>query len=468
MKRSLLFLIALLIIVAIGMPVGLVAMQDSAAPRIEITGINPSQLPEVTVTANVYNALGQPVRGLTAADFSVEGELAGQVSIVKVENVTDNDLSFAVVLLIDTSDSMAGTPLIRAKEAATAFVENVGPNDPVAIMSFDRNVELVQNYTTDTAALLAAIASLETGGPTSLYQGTFEAIRVAQSAPTPRRVVVLLSDGAEFGGWSTVERDAALEEAQARGVSVVTIGLGYGTDRTYLQELALGTNSRNVESPTPEELLGIYTDLAALLRSQYVITLDAQLPADGTEYDLTLRVDTPDGSATAAGSLRAPIPVPIIRFGDIPVEPIDVPTDIEVTIMADDELVSSSTTIAGAVLSGSGSITAGAAVEEEEPDETVTETFAVTIDPVQYPPGPYTLTISATDEDGDIGTESVEFEIGAVPSAVEIVPDVADLGVIAEPQTLTLAITGQTPPTSASFQIDDQPALVVETQPFLF
>jgi hypothetical protein len=39
------------------------AMQESTpAPRLEITGVNASQAPTVTITANVYDTLGQPVR----------------------------------------------------------------------------------------------------------------------------------------------------------------------------------------------------------------------------------------------------------------------------------------------------------------------------------------------------------------------------------------------------------------------
>src|SRR5690606_32371961 len=130
------------------------------------------------------------------------------------------------------------------------------------------------------------------------------------------------------GGNSQVGRDAASLEALTRGVPVYTIGLGFGTDRTYLENLSTGTNARFYESPTSDELEGIYQELAALLRSQYVITLNADIPLDGTEYDFGIQVTTDAGTAEATSTLRAPIPVPVVRLPDLPTTPVIRPVTI--------------------------------------------------------------------------------------------------------------------------------------------
>jgi VWFA-related protein len=260
-------------------------MQDQPAPRVEITGVNATDLPTAVVTVNVLDSLGQPVRGLDESNFRLTGALADEATITSVENVSDDDLSFAVVLVIDISDSMTGLPITRAKEAAQLFVQSIGPNDPVAIYTFASRFHLVQDYTTDKGALSAAIDSLGTAGRTGLYEGAYNAVQLAAASPTSRRAMVLLSDGAEYGGVSHVGRDAALEEARNRGVPVYTVGLGYGIDRSYLEQLSNGTNGRFIESPDPEQLTQIYGDLAALLRSQYVVTINADLPLNGQEYD---------------------------------------------------------------------------------------------------------------------------------------------------------------------------------------
>lgn len=267
--------------------------EGDSPPTLEITGVNATDLPTVTVTANVVDSFGLPVRGLTADEFTLTGELADLGEIVTVENVTDDDLSFGVVLVIDTSTSMSGTPLQAAKEAATLFIEQVGDGDPIALVTFDNNARVVQDFTTDKELLRQQIDRLQVGGQTALYDAGLVAVQTAADLGIPRRVVIMLSDGAEFeDGRSDAPRGAALEEAEARGVPFYTIGLGFGTDRSYLQSLANGTNARFAETPSPEELTRIYSDLAALLRSQYVITLNVPVAADGTEYALGLEAQT--------------------------------------------------------------------------------------------------------------------------------------------------------------------------------
>ena len=282
---------------------GLLTAQEAApVPRAEITGVDPSNLPEVVVSVNVYDTLGQPVTGLSAADFSVIEPLTDVARVVLVENITNDNLPFSTVLVIDVSSSMFDFPIGRAREAARAFVDNIRAIDSVAIVTFGNTIDVIQPFTTDKATLYTAIDSIVAFGQTALYQGTYDAVSLASSAPNARRAVVVLSDGAEFGGVSVVGRAAARELAVTTGVPIYTIGVGYGFDRTYLESLSDATNARFYESPTLTELTDIFGNLARLLSSQYVVTLNVDVPADGTEYALALRVQTAEGEAITPAS----------------------------------------------------------------------------------------------------------------------------------------------------------------------
>ncbi|MBI1256464.1 MAG: VWA domain-containing protein [Chloroflexi bacterium] len=429
MKHFRPFLLLLLLLIPL---VALHAAQTTPAPRLEITGVNASQMPTVTVTANVYDTLGQPVLGLTAADFTLTGDLVGIAQITNVENITDNNLPFAVVLAIDVSSSMSGVPFENAKQAAHAFIENIGPNDPVAILTFSSHVGVVQDYTTDKSTLSAAIDALRVGGETALYQGAYEAIQTAADSPTPRRAVILLSDGAEYGGISHVGRGDATDEAIKSGVPVYSIGVGFGFDRTYLQGISSSTNAQTYESPTSEELTQIYTDLAAKLRSQYVVTLNVPLPLDGTQYNLGLEVTTSEGTADAAAVLRAPIPVPIVRLPDLS-DPLAQPTDITATILHDDPLKSVTFQVNG------------------RPEVTAsTEPYTFTVNPVDYPPGSYILTVTAVDANDDTGTGTLNFGVAALPSDISLSPELTAQTVISAAQTFTVETSGQTAATAVS------------------
>ena len=440
----------LLLFLTLLMPITLGVMQDEPAARVEITGVNASDLPLVFVTANVYDTVGQPIFGLTANDFSLTGALADQAQIVRVENVSDENLSFGVVLAIDVSTSMEGLPIDLARQAARAFVEGIGANDPVAIVTFSRDVRVVQPFTTDKNILFAAIDNLRVGGTTALYQGAYDAVRIAAQSPVPRHAMILLSDGGEYGNASRVGRNAAVQESVAQGVPVYSIGLGYGIDRTFLQQLSAATNAQFFETPTSEELVQIYTDLARQFRSQYIITVNAPVPADGTEYELGLQVNTAFGTPSTIATLRAPIPVPIIILPELP-GGITEPTDITAEIRADDPIENVTLEIEGTDIA-----------------QTLTvEPYSLRVDPLALSPGDYTLNVTATDDNGDIGTGSMQFTVEAVASQIAFSPDPSTLGAITEPQTIALDITGQAVPAEVRVQFDDREPVVLE-EPYTF
>ena len=423
MKKGLLATFVLIVLVP------LIGMQQIRQPRIEITGLNPSALPTVTVTVNVFDDVGQPVGGLTAADFAVSGPLADRAQVTNVVSYSDVKVPIAVVLAIDVSSSMGGTPLDKAKAAASLLVNALGPDDPVSIVTFSSGARVVQDFTTDRDQLLRTIDNLGYGGETFLFDGALAAVNQAAAADNPRRAVILLSDGAQYdtGGFSHATSDEAVNMAVVQGVPVYTIGLGYGADRHYLQDFSTKTNALFRESPSPAELENIYSEIADLLRTQYEVTLQVDVPEDGTVYDLGLQVTTPGGIATASGRLRAPIPVPIVQLPQIP-NVIDSLTDVQVEVLADDPL--SGVEVA---LDGTSQLTL-----TEAPYDYV-------VDPEALTPGGHSLTFTATDANGDVGTATLDFVVAALPSHVSFVPAL-DGQEISAAQTFSLDISGQTAP----------------------
>jgi hypothetical protein len=454
-KKTVVIVASLLLCLALAVGL-LVAQETTPSPRAEITGVDPSAMPTVVTSINVFDSLGQPVGGLTAADFVVVGELADRAEVISVENISSDNLPFSTVLAIDVSSSMFDFPIARAKEAARVFVDTIRPIDSVAILTFGRNVELVQDFTTDKNALNAAIDSIQALGQTPLYQGAFDAVELAARAPNQRRAVIVLSDGAEFGGISRVGRQAAVELAVVRGVPVYTIGIGFGFDRTYLQELSTATNAQFDESPDATELSDIFGSLARLLSSQYIVTLNVDVPLDGTTYPLALRVTTPEGAVeTPAGSLRAPIPVPLVSFPDAPTAALLEPTTFTAEIRADDPITG---VIFGITNSEGGGVAAAEVAEAP---------YTFTLDPAAFQPGAYTLTAIATDADGDLNGAELPFAVGALPSEIAFAVEPETSGVIREPVTFTLTITGQTEPVSVGYGLRGQPLQPLEA-PYSF
>ncbi|MDX2137366.1 MAG: VWA domain-containing protein [Chloroflexota bacterium] len=412
------------------LPAAWLAAQPAA--RLEASAINTDAFPTLTLSLSVLDSAGQPVRGLTASDFTLTGDAAAQTQIVSVEEVTDDNLPLAVVLAIDVSSSMLPSPIERAKAAAQAFVDSLRPQDSVAILTFGTNVSVEQSFTTDRAALSAAIARLQAGGQTALYQGAFEAVNLAATAPVPRRAVILLGDGAEFGERSLVTRAAALDDITRLGVPVYTIGLGFGADRTYLQALAQTSSARFYESPTPDELAAIYADLSALFRSQYLVTLETGVPGDGTVYTVGIETSAA-GGVSGETSFRAPINTPIVRINDAPTAPVTTDTSFTIEVLADQPLAS--------------------VTLNDEPLIDFASPYSIPVIPFELEPGERSYTVRATDADGDSGETSITVEIAALPPDV-IFSNLTPGETLDENRTVGIAFVSQTPVVHVAYFLD--------------
>lgn len=255
---------------------------------------------------SVLDETGRPLAALGEEQFVafLDGEPA---AVRSVQQAVDSQLAVAVVLAIDVSGSMIeGGAIDQAKLSALEFLDSLGrvalqstpaAEDSVAVLTFNHTVDLVQPFTQDRELVADAIRGLTAGGGTALYDATSESVRLAASAETGRPAIIVLSDGVDNG--SVLSREAALAAAETAGVPVYVIGLGTEIDRAYLEALADGSGGTFAETPTGEGLAALYQEVAADLRGQYVLALDAASFA-GTEQAATLRVEvsTPEGSGS--------------------------------------------------------------------------------------------------------------------------------------------------------------------------
>ena len=427
------------------MPFSLAVAQDEVGITVDIIGVDATDLSAVAINVSVLDSSGQLVSGLEAGNFEVGGELAGIATVSQVENVTDDALAFASVLVIDTSYSMTGLPITQTRQAARNYISSLGPDDPVALTIFDSSFQLLVDYTTDKTELLRIVDQLYAGGKTALYDANWHGIETARRAPLPRKAVIILTDGHEDGNVSRYTRDESIHAATIHGVPVYTVGLGWNIDQRFLEAVSRESNAVFYNLPEPEELVAVYDNLAYLFRTQYIVTLDVPLPADGRRHNFTLHVTTPDGqSASDSAVLRTPIPVPLIFLpGDPFIEALTDRTEVVVEVRADQDIVSIEYAINGEPVS-------------------IDESYV--IEPATTAPGSYTLDITVSDVDGDIGTFQAEFEVAALPPTLstdfEPLPETA----LAETQEIAVEAGGQTDITSVELIIDGQ-TIETDSQP---
>ena len=106
----------------------------------------------------------------------------------------------AVVLAIDTSRSMQGKPIADAILAARAFALHRNPHQPLAIVTFNNKVNVLQPFTTDPSKIARRSGrrpKLAQG--TKIYDGLDQSLSLIAKAQPASSEIVLLSDGADVG-----------------------------------------------------------------------------------------------------------------------------------------------------------------------------------------------------------------------------------------------------------------------------
>lgn len=309
------------------------AQDDSL--RAELVSVVDADFPQAKAIVNVEDiATGAPPV-LAPEDFTVTVNGA-PAAIESAELATSQNAPIEVLFIMDTSGSMQGTPLARAKDAAKALMNELAPDDRVAVIAFSDDVRVVLDYTSDRAAAVAAIDGLEAEGFTALYQATTAGAVKAASSSASRRAVILLSDGGDFGDRSIATRAESIATVASAAVPFFVVAHsndadvgvpGSQLDRPYLQEVAAASGGRYLEAPQAEDLAGLYAGVGRLLRSQYVVTFDASTAAGTPEAVVAVTVNSGGRASTSEAVYRpgpafgAQIRISGIEAGDSLTEP---------------------------------------------------------------------------------------------------------------------------------------------------
>ena len=193
------------------------------------------------------------------------------------------------VLALDTSDSMAaGGRFEQAKVAALAFLDSVPSDVRVGLVTFDADVEVVQEPTTDTALLSESIEELELARGTLLYDGLIQAVDTAGNEGS--RSVLLLSDGKNT---NDTPLGRVTKAARSSDVKVDVVALGQGSGAPFLEEIADAGGGQQIAADDPEALTELFESEAQTLAGQILVTVPTSEDLQGREgsLEVTFLVD---------------------------------------------------------------------------------------------------------------------------------------------------------------------------------
>lgn len=298
----------------------------------------------VTLPVSVMDRDGRYVPNLRKEDFRLWEDGTEQ----QVAFFSSVDKPFSVVLMIDTSGSTR-MRLEAMQDAAIAFTNQLRSDDRVMIVSFDDQIRVLSEFTSDRGRLRNAIRRTSPGDGTKLYDAVDLVMNQQLANVAGRKAIVLFSDGVDttsrHASYASNVRDAEELDALVYPVQYDTYadmggggggsgsgwpgagrwpsspidilgqilgggnrrggvrnGRGPGTSRQeyetanrYMHDLADKTGARLYQADFNQNLSAVFGNVAEELRRQYSLGYYPTRPAQaGERRQIKVRVNQPN------------------------------------------------------------------------------------------------------------------------------------------------------------------------------
>ncbi len=191
----------------------------------------------VNVTATVTDDDGRFVDSLRKEDFSVYENGKSQ----EVSHFSSGKVPVSLGIALDVSASMTPEKMAAARSAINRFVyELLDAKDEIFFMKFSSEARIVQEWTTDRAAIGRAVERVEAAGGTAIYDAVAQALPVAATGQHRKKAILVISDGNDTSSDISV----GLLRTRIRESEVLVYALGV--------DAVARTTTRAPRNPAPD------------------------------------------------------------------------------------------------------------------------------------------------------------------------------------------------------------------------
>ena len=274
-----------------------------------------------TMLVNVTDLNNRSIPDLKAEDFEVveNGETR---EVYSVRPVT---APFNLVLLLDVSGSVDNyVNFIR--KAARAFVETMGPQDRIAMVTFNDDVHLLSKFTTDKAELSKSLDTFDAGGGTAYYDAlAYVLADTLRPLRGDRTAIVVLTDGDDNRSFlpfdslkGTIQESGALIYPLYVPSQLIAASETAGPDKSidWMRQKYLGLTAK--ASGEGEKLAhasgGVYYPITQL--SQIQAAYDDIAKQLRTAYSVTFKTDATPTGKTARFRIKVKRENAFVKFAD--------------------------------------------------------------------------------------------------------------------------------------------------------
>ena len=209
---------------------------------------------------------------LSVGGIDCGGSFQIKLSLTAAPDITTNPTD--IVLILDRSGSMEGSPLASLKNGAKAFIDiideatddsqdgQIGLGSRIGIVSFTTTATQDTQLITSVADLKSAVDALSAEGFTNHADAFEKALDLFDPSSTNAKVMVMFTDGKTTAGG---DPNTVATLAKSQGVIIYCIGLSgsNGVDESALNAWSSDPDSAYVAiTPDDAELEDLFEDLA--------------------------------------------------------------------------------------------------------------------------------------------------------------------------------------------------------------
>jgi VWFA-related protein len=234
----------------------------------------------------------------------------------------ENNQALTLGILLDTSGSQQRVLPLEQQFGGQFLSRVLKKKDEAFVVSFDVDVDLLQDYTNSARLLQKALDKAEInagvsfgsgpvptqGAPkgTLLYDAVWQASNTKLSGETGRKAIIILTDGEDQGSVHKIQ--AAIEEAQKSNVIIYgiliadreqyfSVGMGYSGDYV-LKKMADETGGRMINvGNNGKKLEAAFQQIEDELRTQYVASYTpTNSKIDGTYRKIAVECKADQGA----------------------------------------------------------------------------------------------------------------------------------------------------------------------------
>jgi len=245
----------------------------------------------VEIHATVFDGRGRHITGLGRDDFQILESQQPQA----VEIFESVDSPFSLGLLLDITGSMEDAlPLV--KQACLKLLDELRPQDQIAVFSFSDRMSEAQDFTQDRKAAAAAIRRLRAGGKTALFDAlTRASLRMADRKG--KKALVLLTDGNDNA--STLTLESALRRARREAIPVYCLAQGEALRAARLMDtlerIAESTGGNAFRLQKLSRIDEIFEEISRDLAASYLLAYKPR-PGAGEWRPIQVRVPQRKGA----------------------------------------------------------------------------------------------------------------------------------------------------------------------------